>query len=84
MYLQHQFLNLCQWWDYAKVQIRVFCQQYKTNCSRSKQLCFDALKQEILRLQGGAEDVSDDKRCQLLYEKQTLLKEPVQGDGIGA
>ena len=50
VYLQHQFLNLFQWWDYAKAQIRVFCQQYKINCSRSKQLCIDALKQEILRL----------------------------------
>ena len=46
--------------------------------------CLETRDSSTTLLQGGAEDLGDDKRCQLLYEKQTLLKEPVQGNGIGA
>ena len=46
------FSSLQQWWDLAKIQIKVFCQQYTLNVTRDITRSLKALETEIVALQG--------------------------------
>ena len=76
------YLNLRQWWDCTKSQIKCFCQQY---CSYSTYNAFgviSALKNDILicEQKAGLSSVN----VQQLSEKRTLLAEMVKERAAGA
>ena len=48
---KHAFKSIQQWWDFAKVQIKILSQQYSFNVTRDIKKRMAALENEILNLQ---------------------------------
>ncbi len=48
---KNSFRTLQQWWDFGKVQIKQFCQQYFQNVTREVALILNILEADILKLQ---------------------------------
>ncbi|KAL6480711.1 hypothetical protein MHYP_G00117440 [Metynnis hypsauchen] len=69
------FSSLQQWWDVAKVQIRVFCQQYTLNVTRDIARSLKALETEIVVLQGLAEATGNQGHIEALKTKKTALSD---------
>ncbi|KAL6456611.1 hypothetical protein MHYP_G00351550 [Metynnis hypsauchen] len=65
--------DLCDWWDVAKVQIRVFCQQYTFNVTRDIIRSLKALETEIVALQCLAEATGDQEHIKVLKRKKAVL-----------
>ena len=66
----HQFLSLQQWWDFGKVQIRQFCQQYTQNVTRTLVSSVRALDSEVVELQDLAEATGDQNQTETLKVKR--------------
>ncbi|KAL7857249.1 hypothetical protein SRHO_G00161480 [Serrasalmus rhombeus] len=62
-----------QWWDVAKVQIKVFCQQYTFNVTRDIIRSLKALEIEIVALQGLGEATGDQEHITALKRKKAAL-----------
>lgn len=73
---KNSFRTLQQWWDFGKVQIKQFCQQYSQNVTRELTLTFNTLETDILKLQelthlpGNRSDVES-----LIKNKKTQLSD---------
>ncbi|KAL7825670.1 hypothetical protein SRHO_G00334080 [Serrasalmus rhombeus] len=62
-----------QWWDVAKVQIKVFCQQYTFNVTRDIIRSLKALEIEIVALQCLGEATGDQEHITALKRKKAAL-----------
>jgi len=56
---KHEFQSIQQWWDFGKVQIRQFCQQYTHNVTREIRRSLENLETEINKCQQLAESTGD-------------------------
>ncbi len=67
------FSCLGQWWDNAKAQIRSFCQQYNSFCTKNETAMQTLIAKEILCLQSNLPAQSAERTCSLLVKKKALL-----------
>lgn len=64
------FSSLRSWWDYGKVQIRLFCQQYTSNVTAEIVSLLKVVENDILDLQSSTTQSANAK---LLEEKKNML-----------
>ena len=69
------FSSLRDWWDYGKVQIRIFCQHYTSNVTKSIISSLKVVENDILRLQRLVTPAGDGDHLKLLDERKGRLKE---------
>ncbi|KAI7804071.1 pol-like protein [Triplophysa rosa] len=79
------FRTLQQWWDFGKVQTKVFCQQYSRNVTREVTIILNALETDILKLQELALLPGDQNGVEsLLKNKKTQLADLLGNKAQGA
>lgn len=67
------FKNLREWWDYGKIEVKVFCQQYTFSVSRDITKSMKKLESEIIEAQGLAEVTGEGRHIETLKTKTSLL-----------
>lgn len=67
------FQDLKQWWDFGKVQIRQFCQQYTCNVTTELDNSMKALETEIIKLQNLADAASNQNYTEMISNRKTHL-----------
>ena len=72
------------WWDYAKAQIAIFCQQFNHFSSFSAKKERIVLEKEILKLQSDVANNPSTTNNHLLQEKKALLNDLVDYQVKGA
>ncbi|KAI4878377.1 hypothetical protein NFI96_005411 [Prochilodus magdalenae] len=63
------FSSVLQWWDMAKIQTRVFCQQYSLNVTRDIARSLKALEMEIVELQNLGATTGNREHTEILKRK---------------
>ena len=72
------------WWDLAKCQVKLFCQQYSFYNHKLQKLSIDSLKAKIVALEQNMNGAGKGITCdQLLWTKRALLTELVRQWGNG-
>lgn len=69
---KHEFQSVQQWWDFGKVQIRQFCQQYTHNVTREIRRSLENLETEINECQQLAESTGDNQYLEIEKEKGSV------------
>ncbi|KAI4874446.1 hypothetical protein NFI96_005561, partial [Prochilodus magdalenae] len=67
------FSSVLQWWDIAKIQTRVFCQQYTLNVTRDIARSLKALEMEIVELQNLGATTGNREHIKTLKRKTATL-----------
>ncbi|KAI4874459.1 hypothetical protein NFI96_021566 [Prochilodus magdalenae] len=78
------FNSVLQWWDLAKIQTKVFCQQYTLNVTRDIARPLKALKMEIVELHLGGNlgaTMGNREHTETLKRKTATLAAGCQGIG---
>ncbi len=70
---QDSFKDLQQWWDFGKVQIKQFCQQYTRNVTKELNSSMKGLEAEIIKLQSLADSTSNQSYAEMISNKNTQL-----------
>ena len=81
---RESFVNLRIWWDNAKAQIAVFCQQLQMFTSKQRRVKKNVLEREGTNLQGHLAKQLDVQKHKLFVEKQSLLQKIVNYKAMGA
>ena len=69
------FTSLQQWWDYGKVQIKLFCQQYTFSVTNEIIRSLKGLEEDIMNLQELVTPTGAEEQVKLLKEKKGRLSE---------
>ncbi len=73
---KNSFRTLQQWWDFEKVQIKQFCQQYSQNVTGEIALILNILEADILKLQELAHLPGNNSEVEsLIKNKKTQLSD---------
>ncbi|KAI4887913.1 hypothetical protein NFI96_014527 [Prochilodus magdalenae] len=67
------FSSVLEWWDMAKIQTRVFCQQYTLNVTRDIARSLKALEMEIVELQNLGATTGNREHIKTLKSKTATL-----------
>lgn len=78
------FNSLQQWWDYGKVQIKQFTQQYTKNVTKDLTHSLESLKKQIMDLQELTQTSSDSIYLETFLKKKAELKELINYKAQGA
>lgn len=80
---KQQCSSLQQWWDLGKVQIRLFCQHYTLDATRSRNAAMTELEREIVELESRADSHPSETAQDTLRQRRStlssLLEERVRG-----
>lgn len=67
------FKSLQRWWDFGKVQVKQFCQQYIHNSSRELIQSLKALETDVIKPQLLTASTGDPNYMELLSKRKTQL-----------
>ena len=70
--MKSDFMSLQQWWDFGKVQIKQFCQQYTQNVTKTLMSSVEALESEVEELRDLAEATGDQRHTEKLEVKKSV------------
>jgi len=67
------FQDIQQWWDFGKIQIKQFCQQYTRNFTKELNSSKKVLETEIINLQTLADITNNQNYTEMISNKKTQL-----------
>ncbi len=69
------FQSLQKWWDFGKVQIKQFCQQYAQNSTKALNQSMKDLETDIIKIQELAESTKQQSYLKILSKRKNQLAE---------
>lgn len=72
---KESFQSIQKWWDFGKVQIKQYCQQYAHNSTRVLKQSMKDLENDIIKIQELAESTKQQSYLKILSKKKNQLAE---------
>ncbi len=69
------FQSLQKWWDFGKVQIKQYCQQYAQNSTKALNQSMKDLETDIIKIQELAESTKQQSYLKILSKRKNQLAE---------